>query len=126
MISVEDALAACLALVRPTGSERVSLAQAAGRVLAADVVAARDQPPFAAAAMDGYAVAQDDRVAGRRLQVVRAAPAGHAWAGQIARGQDLRQTAGIGAFQLDLTFYPDVPLRDAVDQAPVFAFGVTI
>jgi molybdopterin molybdotransferase len=94
VISVEDALAACLALVRPTGSERVSLAQAAGRVLAADVVAARDQPPFAAAAMDGYAVAQDDRVAGRRLQVVGAAPAGHAWAGQIARGQAVRILTG--------------------------------
>ena len=55
MISVEEALAACLALVRPAGTESVKLADAMGRVLATDVVAGRDQPPFAASAMDGYA-----------------------------------------------------------------------
>ena len=40
--------------------ERVSLQQANGRVLARDVVADADVPPFARAAMDGYAVRAQD------------------------------------------------------------------
>ncbi len=40
----------------------MALAEAHGRVLAEDLEASRDQPPFAASAMDGYAV----RVAGHR------------------------------------------------------------
>jgi molybdenum cofactor synthesis domain-containing protein len=40
--------------------EPLALADAAWRVLAADVVAAEDHPPFAAATMDGYAVVADD------------------------------------------------------------------
>ncbi|MGE5362477.1 MAG: gephyrin-like molybdotransferase Glp [Bacteroidales bacterium] len=40
--------------------ERVALSAANGRVLAADVVSAMDVPPFARAAMDGYAVVAAD------------------------------------------------------------------
>lgn len=40
--------------------ERVALAEAGGRVAAADVRAAADVPPFARAAMDGYAVIAAD------------------------------------------------------------------
>ena len=64
MIPVEEALAACLALARPLGTEVVPLAEAGGRVLAEAAVARRDQPPFAASAMDGYAIGLTDRVAG--------------------------------------------------------------
>ncbi|MFW5642199.1 MAG: molybdopterin molybdenumtransferase MoeA, partial [Roseicyclus sp.] len=67
MISVEEALAACLALTRVLPSERVPLADCAGRVLAEPVLAARDQPPFAAAAMDGYALRGADARPGARL-----------------------------------------------------------
>src|SRR5687767_15676047 len=41
-------------------TERVALAEANGRVLAEDVVATADVPPFARAAMDGYAVRAAD------------------------------------------------------------------
>ena len=44
------------ALLPPTPSEQVWLAQARGRVLAADLVAAVSLPPFDNSAMDGYAV----------------------------------------------------------------------
>ena len=94
MITVEEALAACLALVRPLGTEIVPLAEAGGRVLAGDAVARRDQPPFAASAMDGYALKASDRVAGRRLRVVGEAPAGRAWAGRIGPGEALRIFTG--------------------------------
>jgi molybdopterin molybdotransferase len=40
--------------------ERIALADAAGRVVAADVIAAADVPPFDRAAMDGYAVIAAD------------------------------------------------------------------
>ncbi|PIY73242.1 MAG: molybdopterin molybdenumtransferase MoeA, partial [Rhodobacterales bacterium CG_4_10_14_0_8_um_filter_70_9] len=60
MLSVAEALARVLALMRPVGVERVALAEAGGRVLAEPVVATRDQPPFAASAMDGYALRAAD------------------------------------------------------------------
>ena len=59
MISVEDALRHCLAMAAPLPAETVPLAQAAGRWMCAPAVATRDQPPFAASAMDGYAVQGD-------------------------------------------------------------------
>src|SRR6187402_1172325 len=43
-----------------TRTERVALVDAGGRVVAADVVAAIDVPPFDRAAMDGYAVVAED------------------------------------------------------------------
>lgn len=49
---------------RPDGeapaSEQVSLADACGRILAADVLADRDSPPFDYSALDGYAVRSAD------------------------------------------------------------------
>ncbi|MEO6300236.1 MAG: molybdopterin molybdenumtransferase MoeA, partial [Paracoccaceae bacterium] len=57
MITVAEALASCLALVTPLPTETVPLRVAHGRMMTAPAVARRDQPPFAASAMDGYAVA---------------------------------------------------------------------
>ena len=94
MISVEEALAACLALARPVGTETVPLAEAGGRVLAGAVTARRDQPPFAASAMDGYAVRAADKVPGAVLRVVGEAPAGRAWAGRVGPGEALRIFTG--------------------------------
>ncbi|MDG4647554.1 molybdopterin molybdotransferase MoeA [Roseibacterium sp. SDUM158017] len=94
MITVEEALAACLALTRVLPAERVALADAAGRVLAEPVFAQRDQPPFAASAMDGYAVRHADAVPGARLTVAGEAPAGRSWDGEIGPGQALRIFTG--------------------------------
>jgi molybdenum cofactor synthesis domain-containing protein len=47
-------------------TERVPLDEAAGRVLAADVFATRDVPPFDRAAMDGYAVRAADTAGASR------------------------------------------------------------
>jgi molybdopterin molybdotransferase len=94
MIPVEEALAACLALARPVGRETVPLARAGGRVLAESVLARRDQPPFAASAMDGYAIRTADRAPGAVLRVVGTAPAGRAWDGRIGPGEALRIFTG--------------------------------
>lgn len=94
MITVDEAQALCLELVRPLAVETVPLAQAAGRVLARDVRAARAQPPFAASAMDGYAVRDQDCQPGAFLTVVGEAAAGHAWSGQLGAGEALRIFTG--------------------------------
>lgn len=60
-ISLDEARKRIDAAVRPIDrTERVALAEASGRVLAEDVVANADVPPFARAAMDGYAVRAQD------------------------------------------------------------------
>ena len=60
MIPVAEARRRILAAIAPVGSEQVSLAHAAGRTLAADVIARLTQPPEAVSAMDGYAVRAAD------------------------------------------------------------------
>ncbi|SFQ77216.1 molybdopterin molybdotransferase MoeA [Hymenobacter arizonensis] len=56
MLSVAEASARVLATVRPLPPETVPLPQALGRVLAENLVADRDFPPFSRVAMDGIAV----------------------------------------------------------------------
>jgi molybdopterin molybdotransferase len=55
MLAFEEALALVLASARYLGAETVPLSGASGRVLAADIVADDDQPPFDKSAMDGFA-----------------------------------------------------------------------
>ncbi|PRY78821.1 molybdopterin molybdotransferase [Yoonia maritima] len=94
MIPVNEALDHLFALVSPLPSETVPLAEAFGRVLAQDVAARRDQPPFAASAMDGYAVAGADVAPGATFDVVGEAAAGHAFAGNVGSGQAARIFTG--------------------------------
>jgi molybdopterin molybdotransferase len=60
LLSIEEALERVLARARALEAERVPVAGAAGRFLAADVRATVDLPPFASSAMDGYAVRAGD------------------------------------------------------------------
>jgi len=94
MISVAEALEKIFALAQPTGTEFVPLQDAAGRVLAADVLATRDQPPFNASAMDGYAVRRQDRVPGAALTVVGEAAAGGGFSGDLGAGGAVRIFTG--------------------------------
>jgi molybdenum cofactor synthesis domain-containing protein len=60
-ISIDEARRRLEAAVRPiTRTETVPLAEAAGRVAAADVTSSSHVPPFARSAMDGYAVRASD------------------------------------------------------------------
>ena len=56
LLSVAEAQARLLALAEPLAAETVPLGDAAGRWLAADVVACRSQPSADLSAMDGYAI----------------------------------------------------------------------
>ena len=61
LITLKRAQELVLAAAQPMEAiERVELADAAGRVLAAPVVADRDVPGFDRSAMDGYAVREAD------------------------------------------------------------------
>lgn len=59
-LTVQEALTAVLAGVSPLPAERVPLAEALGRVLAAPVVAKDSLPPFTNSSMDGYALRAED------------------------------------------------------------------
>lgn len=92
---VETALTSVLDGVRPVGVERVALARANGRVLAEDIRARRTQPPFAAAAMDGWALAAADAPApGARLTIVGEAAAGRGFQGAVGAGEAIRIFTG--------------------------------
>ena len=56
LISISDAIELVLGRVTPLASQRVSLERAAGRFAAEAAVSIVDLPPFAASAMDGFAV----------------------------------------------------------------------
>ncbi|MFK7939050.1 MAG: gephyrin-like molybdotransferase Glp [Roseovarius sp.] len=94
MITVDQALEHLFSLVSPLGSETVPLVQAAGRVLAQDGVARRDQPPFPASSMDGYALRDDDVQPGAQFTVIGEAAAGHRFDGAVAAGQAVRIFTG--------------------------------
>jgi molybdopterin molybdotransferase len=94
LLPVADALARVLRLVQPMGTEEVPLAVAAGRVLAEDAVATRNQPPFAASAMDGYAIRAADSVVGARLSVIGEAAAGNGHRHSVGPGQAVRIFTG--------------------------------
>ena len=94
LLPVADALARILRLVAPMGSEKVPIAEAAGRVLRQNAVAARSQPPFAASAMDGYAVRAGDAVAGAKLTLIGESAAGDGYDGSVGPGQTVRIFTG--------------------------------
>ena len=95
LLPVEEALRRVLEGVAPLSAEKVPLRGATGRVLAEDVKAMRDMPPFDASSMDGYAVrAEDVQDVPVELRVVAEAPAGHAANVTIGPGEAVRIYTG--------------------------------
>ena len=95
MIPLDEARQYVLDRVARLGSARVPLADAAGLVLAADVVAAEQVPPFANTAMDGFAVrAADVASVPVTLEVVGTVAAGSTLDGAVGPGQAARIMTG--------------------------------
>lgn len=95
MITVAEAEQRIVAALRPVGIETVPLAAAAGRVLVRDAISTRTQPPFAASAMDGWAVrATDTAILPARLRIVGEAAAGHRHVGTVGVGEAVRIFTG--------------------------------
>jgi molybdopterin molybdotransferase len=93
-LSIEDARGRMLAAIRSLGSETVAIEEAQGRILAGPVDAVRDQPPFDASAMDGWAVRADDATQGVTLAIAGESAAGHGYDGVVGPGQAVRIFTG--------------------------------
>ena len=94
MISVAAALSELFALVAPLDHEMVPLVRAHGRILGKDVTAIRAQPPFAASAMDGYAIDGGETDQGTTFRVIGEAAAGHRFKGTVQAGEAVRIFTG--------------------------------
>ncbi|MCA3624730.1 MAG: molybdopterin molybdotransferase MoeA [Methylobacterium sp.] len=85
LLPVAQALARLLARAEalPKQAETIPIIRAAGRVLAADLVATRTQPPFAMSSMDGYALRAEDCRPGEPLRLLGESAAGHPFEGRL-------------------------------------------
>jgi molybdenum cofactor synthesis domain-containing protein len=83
---------------RETGSlgvETIRLTNLVGRILAEDIVADTDMPPFNRSQMDGYAMrAKDSTNAPVTLKLVGESAAGHGWNGTLRSGEAIRIMTG--------------------------------
>lgn len=76
-------------------SELVSLEKARGRLLAQDIVADSDLPPFDRSQMDGYALrASDVQTVPAKLRIVGESAAGRGWHNEIKSGEAVRIMTG--------------------------------
>jgi molybdopterin molybdotransferase len=95
LMPVEEARARILKGAATLGVEKMRLVAADGLVLAEDIAATRTQPPFAASAMDGYAVrAADVASVPVDLKVTGEIPAGFVHDGTLGAGEALRIFTG--------------------------------
>ncbi len=101
MLSYSDArqkvVDVAIAVGRPLVRETVEIEQAFGRILAAQVNADRDYPPFDRSVRDGFAVRSADASApGARLDCVGELRAGGSFAGVVGPGQCVEIMTGAG------------------------------
>ena len=95
MISVAEALQIVREQTRLLDTEKVSLHASLGRVLAQEIVADTDLPPFNRSQMDGYAVrAEDTTPAPVRLKIVGESAAGKGWHKEVGDGEAVRIMTG--------------------------------
>src|SRR6266567_3526811 len=95
MIPVSEAIKIVLAQTKGLPIESVPLAHATGRVLAQEIIADSDLPPFDRAQMDGYAVrAADVASTPARLRIVGESAAGAGWHQEMKAGEGVRIMTG--------------------------------
>ncbi len=104
-LTVADAQRCVIAAMKILGTESVPLKQALGRVLAEDVRANRDQPPYDVSAMDGFAIRSTDVVSvPATLEIIE----------DIRAGDMPRKTLNAGQCARIMTGAPVPPGADAV------------
>ena len=94
MISFEHALSKLLFLANKIDVEEVNLEEAYSRILANDAISSRDQPPFDASSMDGYALKKIDKLPNKKLSIVGKVAAGNSFKGTIEKGEAVRIFTG--------------------------------
>ena len=107
MLTREDAWALIAQHAAPLGTERVGLDEAAGRVVAEDVVSPIDIPGFDRSAMDGYAVRSEDTPGSLRLT------------SEVAAGADASVPLGRGEAARIFTGGALPPGADAVERQEI-------
>ncbi len=94
-LSVAAAQRCVIEAMKKLGTESVPLQQALGRVLAADVIANRDQPPYDVSAMDGFALRSADvAYASAVLEIIGDIKAGDMPSKTVQAGQCARIMTG--------------------------------
>ncbi|RME47152.1 MAG: molybdopterin molybdenumtransferase MoeA [Caldilineae bacterium] len=109
LMPVEEALAYILQHITPLPAETKPITECLGRVLAEDVVAEANIPPFANSAMDGYAV-----IAGDVAEATPDKPALLRVIATIPAGQSPQATVESGTAARIMTGAPMPPGADAV------------
>ena len=95
MIEISKALKIIDQETAALGYEKIDLAAVVTRVLAEDIVADSDLPPFDRSQMDGFAVlAGDTKNAPLTLKIVGESAAGHGWHHTMKRGEAVRIMTG--------------------------------
>jgi len=98
MLSFEDArekvIAVVGALAHATSNESVKLGDALGRVLAEDIFADRDYPPFDRSTRDGYAVRAEEAFAGDVLTLIGEIHAGQSFDKEVLAGECVQIMTG--------------------------------
>jgi molybdenum cofactor synthesis domain-containing protein len=95
MISVAEAVQIVKQHTRSLPPERVKLEDALNRVLAENIIADSDLPPFDRSQMDGYAVrAEDSTDAPVRLRIAGESAAGKGWHNILTEGEAVRIMTG--------------------------------
>jgi molybdopterin molybdotransferase len=130
MLSVTEARERILSRFHATVEETLPLIECANRVLAVDIIAAHDLPPFDNSSMDGFAIRAGDsstaatlrHAQGVTLSVVADIPAGSAPTVTLAQGQAARIMTGAqlpkGADAVIPVEDTDFNSRDAGTAAP--------
>lgn len=95
MIPVSEAIQIVLQQTPQLSTESVSISQTHGRILAEDIIADSDLPPFDRAQMDGYAVrAADVAKVPAQLKIVGESAAGAGWHHEMKAGEAVRIMTG--------------------------------
>ena len=95
MITISEALKIISDQTFPLDEETVELADTVGRILAEDIFADMDLPPFDRSQMDGFAVKVSDvENAPAKLKIVGESVAGKGWRDELKSGEALRIMTG--------------------------------
>src|SRR5712692_6686388 len=95
MIPIAEAIEIVLKHTSGSGVDSVSLVDALGRILAEDIIADTDLPPFDRAQMDGYAVrAADVADIPAQLRIAGESAAGAGWHQEMKAGEAVRIMTG--------------------------------
>jgi molybdopterin molybdotransferase len=95
MIPVKEAIQIALQHSQRLETESVPLSKVGGRILAEDIFADSDLPPFDRSQMDGYAVrAADTSTVPAKLKIVGESAAGRGWHNEVKPGEAVRIMTG--------------------------------